>query len=406
MSNEESNNITSILIVDDLPENLIAIEAVLRKTNYRIDTAQSGKEAIEKILHNDYDCILLDVQMPGMDGFEVAEILGTNEETRNIPIIFITALSTDKHYVLRGYKTGAVEYLNKPLDSDILKIKVETFSQLHIQKKEIVRAHSETKRVNSILEDQSSEMNASIRYAKNIQNAIFPSEQSFYSIFPDSFIFYKPKDIVGGDFYWLSVTRGKVVLACADCTGHGVPGALMTMVGNNLLKQAVEAKQLLSPALILEDMKNGLQNTFHQNNLTGKINDGMEVCVCVFDFDNNIVEYSGARTPLLLMQDGIPVIIKPDSHGLSRETPTNAKYTNHSVTLKAGDCLYMYSDGYADQFGGPNKKRFMKKNLLKTLTAIANENMQIQKDNLEKIFDEWKGELSQVDDVLVIGIKI
>ena len=401
-----NNQTTTILIVDDRPENLFALEAVLRKENYIIEKAYSGKEAIEKVLKFDFDCILLDVQMPGMDGFEVAEILSSNDETKSIPIIFVTALSKEKEFMLKGYKTGAVEYLNKPLDPDILKIKVETFSQLHKQKKEIQRSHNETKRVNSVLEDFSIDMNASIRYAKNIQNAILPKEETFHSIFPDSFVYYKPKDIVGGDFYWLSVTRGKIIIACGDCTGHGVPGALMTMVGQNLLKQAVEVKQLATPADILADINKELKNTFHHNNLGGNIADGMEMGICCFDMSSNALVFSGARMPLLMIKDGMPVLVKGDSHGLSNHSPVETVFTNHEYQLTKNDCLYMFSDGYADQFGGNNDKRFTKKNLFQTLSFLMKENMETQKEKLSQVFDDWKGEQAQVDDVLVIGIRI
>lgn len=400
------NDCTAILIVDDRIENLIAIEAVLRKKNYRIERAFSGKEALEKIFEVDFDCILLDVQMPEMDGFEVAEILKRNEDTKNIPIVFMTALSTEKQNVIKGFNVGAVEYLHKPLDPDILKIKVETFSQLYKQKKELAKAHGATKKAITLLENHSNEVDASIRYAKNIQNTIFPTEETFKTNFPDSFVYHIPRDIVGGDFYWLSVTEEKTILACVDCTGHGIPGALLTMVGSNLLKQSVEVKKLLTPSLILNDMKQGLKSTFNQNNLSGRIGDGMEISICAFDFKTNTLEFSGAGRPLLIVNEGVSSIVFQESMGLSHDTPDDIEFTDYTFNLKKGDCVYMFSDGYADQFGGACCKRFMKKNLLNALSAMTHENMSIQRDKLRGIFEEWKGEESQVDDVLVIGIKI
>ncbi len=406
MNEETEQEITSVLIVDDLLENLIALEAVLQKSNYRIDKAISGKEAIEKILLFEYDCILLDVHMPGLDGFEVAEILGQNKLTKSIPIIFLTALVNEKQYMLKGYKIGVVEYLNKSIDSDILKIKVDTFSKLHKQKKEIIRSNEEAKKIHGILESHSSEMGASIRYAKNIQNAILPKEETFKYIFPDAFVIYQPKDIVGGDFYWVTIIRGKTIVVCADCTGHGVPGALMTMVGHNLVKQAVEVKQLLSPAAILEYINKALKSTFNHHNLNGRIADGMEVGICIFDFSTNILEYSGARIPLLITKNGLPALIKPDNFSISYDTPINKKFTDHQFELNKGDCIYMFTDGYADQFGGENDKRFMKKNLLNQIRSVIDEELVSQKTILLNVFDGWRGKTTQVDDVLVIGIKL
>ncbi|MCC6448689.1 MAG: response regulator, partial [Chitinophagaceae bacterium] len=383
-----------------------SIEAVLRKSNYRIERAISGEIAIEKISQINFDCILLDVQMPDMDGFEVAEIVKNNEDTQNIPVIFMTALSTEKKNIIKGFKVGAVEYMHKPLDPDILKIKVETFSQLYKQKKELAKAHGETKKAMTLLENHSNEVNASMRYAKNIQNTIFPSEETFKTIFPDSFVFHMPKDIVGGDFYWLSVTEEKTVLACVDCTGHGIPGALLTMVGGSLLKQSVEVKKLLTPSLILNDMRQGLKSTFNQNNLSGRIGDGMEISICVFDFKTNVLEFSGAGRPLLIVKKGVSSCVFQESIGLSHDTPDDITFVDYTFSLKKGDCVYLFSDGYADQFGGVSSKRFMKKKLLKTLSAMTHQNMLAQKDNLVNIFNDWKGEEPQVDDILVIGIKI
>ena len=238
------------------------------------------------------------------------------------------------------------------------------------------------------------------------QNAILPKEETFKYIFPDSFILYQPRDVVGGDFYWVTIMRGKIIVVCADCTGHGVPGALMTMVGHNLIKQAVEVKQLLSPAAILEDINKGLKGTFNHNNLSGSINDGMEVAVCIFDLTINSLEYAGARMALLIAKNGIPELVKPDSYGISHETPSHTKFTNHKLELNKGDCIYMFSDGFADQFGGSNDKRFTKKNLHNLFTYMMKDEMEIQKTKLIDAFDEWKGTSPQIDDVLVIGIKV
>lgn len=396
---------STILIVDDRIENLIAIEAVVRKENYNVIRALSGFEALEKVAQYEVDCILLDVQMPGIDGFEVAQKLKSMEDTRNIPIIFMTALNTDKKYILKGFESGAIEYMNKPLDQDILRAKINTHTQLHRQNKELAQAHDRMQLMNKMLEDQSKEINASIRYAKNIQNTIFPSFEKFKSGFPNSFIFNRPKDIVSGDFYWMSKIDRKVILACVDCTGHGVPGALMTMVASNLLKQAVDEKKIVSPSLILEDIRKGLQSTFNHQNQGARINDGMAIGVCIFDTENKVLEFSGAGSPLLLIKQGVSTVMSPQPFGISNETSPTIEYPNYSINIEQGDCIYLFTDGYADQFGGLDNKRFMKKNLLKTISELSKEDMILQQTIIENVFMEWKGEEDQVDDVLLIGIR-
>lgn len=402
---EVPTDILSILIVDDRVENLIAAEAVLKKRNYHIDRASSGIEAIEKALANDYDCILLDVQMPGMDGFEVAEILRKTEKTKDIPIIFLTALSTEKEFMMQGYKVGAVEYLSKPLDSDILKVKVETFAQISKQKKEIKKAQAELHKTNSSLQAYTNQITSSIRYAKNIQNAILPKDEIIKEIFPESFVFYKPCHIVGGDFYWFTIKNGKAIIACVDCTGHGVPGALMSMIGSNMLKNIVEEKNITNPANILDEMNRNLKTTFNHNNVGGKIVDGMEAAICVFDFTTETMEFSGARRPLMLVKAESHEIVKPDAFGISHDTPPHFKFTNHVVNLAKGDYIYMFTDGYTDQFGGDNGKRFMKSKFIELINSVREVDMKEQAFFVEQTFETWKGTNEQIDDVLVMGFK-
>lgn len=397
--------VVSVLIVDDRIENLIAAEAVLKRKNYRIDRALSGKEAIEKTLQNEYDVILLDVQMPEMDGFEVAEVLCANDNTKDIPIIFLTALSTEKEFMLKGYKTGAVEYLSKPLDSDILKVKVDTFAQINKQKKQIKKAQEELSKTNSSLQAYTNQVTSSIRYAKNIQNAILPKDEIIKEIFPQSFIFYKPCHIVGGDFYWFTIKSGKAVVACVDCTGHGVPGALMSMIGSNMLKNIVEEKNVTNPAAILNEMMRSLRTTFSHNNVNGKIVDGMEAAICSFDFSSGTLEFAGAKRPLMLVKRDCHEIIKPDTFSISHETPPHFKFTNHIVNLAQDDYIYMFTDGYTDQFGGEDGKRFMKSKFIDLINSVREIEMQEQAAFVEHTFDDWKGENEQVDDVLVMGFK-
>ncbi len=400
------NEMVSVLIVDDRIENLIAAEAVLKNRNYKIDRADSGYKAIQMVAINDYDCILLDVQMPEMDGFEVAEILSANEKTKDIPIIFLTALSTEKEFMMKGYKSGAVEYLSKPLDSDILKIKVETFAQINKQKKFIKNAQKELHKTNSSLEAYTSQVNSSIRYAKNIQNAILPSEEIIKRVFSESFVFYKPCHIVGGDFYWFTIKSGKALLACVDCTGHGVPGALMSMIGSNMLKNIVEEKNLTNPAAILDEMNRKLRTTFNHNNVGGIIVDGMEAAICSFDLDSKELQYAGAGRPLLVIRKDGHEVVKADNYGISHYTPPQHKFTNHVVNISEDDYIYMFTDGYTDQFGGEKGKRFMKSKFVDLINSVRVLEMKEQAAFIEKTFDAWKGDVDQVDDVLVMGFNL
>ncbi|HEU4718166.1 MAG TPA: SpoIIE family protein phosphatase [Bacteroidia bacterium] len=351
-----------------------------------------------------FDCIIADVFPSGkVTNADIATL--KNGLPPGVPVIFLFDTLPEKNIQASIYRSGCADIMAGPFDPAILAIKAETFARMHRQKKELHANLSEISRMNAMLREYRDEMDASIRYAKNIQDAILPKDQIIKAIFPQSFVFYRSKDIVGGDFYWLTVIRKKAVVACVDCTGHGIPGALMSMIGNNLLKQIVEGKQLTDPSAILEEMNRGIRTTFSHNNISGHIVDGMEAAICTFDFTNDVLECAGARRHVLLFRrDGFE-IIRPDPHGLGHGTTINPHFTTHTFSVSPGDSVYMFTDGYTDQFGGPDEKRFMKKNLISLIMDNLAEDMTAQSGIVAAAFDKWKGRQAQVDDVLVMGIR-
>ncbi|MFL5754011.1 MAG: PP2C family protein-serine/threonine phosphatase, partial [Bacteroidia bacterium] len=246
----------------------------------------------------------------------------------------------------------------------------------------------------------------SIKYAKRIQEAILPPDSLVKRILPNSFVLYKPKDIVSGDFYWVEKKNGKTMFAAIDCTGHGVPGAFMSIVGYNILKQAVNNNNFTTPSLILDALNEGVSETLHHGNEESQAKDGMDLSFCTIDYERSEIQYAGAFNPLYIIRNGEIIQTKADKFPigffLGKE---KQKFTNHTIPLQKGDCIYICTDGYADQFGGPNGKKFMANHFRDLLINVHRYPIDQQKEILDKTIEEWRGPLDQVDDILVIGLQ-
>lgn len=256
---------------------------------------------------------------------------------------------------------------------------------------------------------QKQEITDSINYARSIQRSLIPTEDVFNTHFIDSFVFFKPKDIVSGDFYWVYEKNNLIFYATGDCTGHGVPGGFMTMLGISYLDDIIEVKQVIDPAQILNLMRDKIISTLKQNGNFGENKDGMDVTVCCIDKANKELTYSSANNPLYLIRPSGKVkellVYKADKQpcGFYHDYKS---FNTHTVKLMEGDCIYTFSDGYPDQFGGPNGKKFMHKQFKETLTQNSHLRFSEQKLALSNIINAWKGDKDQVDDILVIGVKI
>lgn len=260
-------------------------------------------------------------------------------------------------------------------------------------------------RANRELEEKRREIQDSINYAKHIQRAILPKADDILSSL-QCFGLYKPKDVVSGDFYWFARNNGKVLIAAADCTGHGVPGAFMSMIGIDKLNHAVQEKQLCRPGEILSSLNKGIKQSLKQDEHDSVSRDGMDIALCCFDFSENKLEYAGANRPLILIRNGELTEIKPTKSAIGGWTDNETIFHNNELHLQKGDTIYIFTDGYADQMGGEKRKKIMTKKFKEMLMSIQHLEMGEQEKELDRVFNEWKGELEQVDDVLVIGIKV
>jgi ligand-binding sensor domain-containing protein/serine phosphatase RsbU (regulator of sigma subunit) len=285
----------------------------------------------------------------------------------------------------------------------------ERTSELREEKEKVEVINKEISAQKTIIETKNRDITDSIQYAKNIQEAILPQLDVISQEFPQSFILYMPKDIVSGDFYWFAKRKNKRFIATADCTGHGVPGAFMSIIGNTILNEIVTEKEILEPGEILDELHTGIKNALKQSNDEGERRDGMDIALCAMEGDSNILEYAGANRPLWIFRGGNKdqmEVIKPNKFPIGGlEMEDKRQFTNNRIELGKGDMMYLSSDGYADQFGGHAGKKMMVKNFQKLLTEILHLPLPEQKEILRKHFIDWKGDQEQVDDVLVIGFR-
>ncbi|MGZ4059169.1 MAG: tetratricopeptide repeat protein [Bacteroidia bacterium] len=275
---------------------------------------------------------------------------------------------------------------------------------------------------NNLLEEQNKNIVDSIKYAKHIQEAILPPNEILKELLPENFIVYKPKDIVSGDFYWVKEKDEKIYIAVVDCTGHGVPGAFMSIVGRNGLTEALN--NLIDPtaAGILDFLNDYVNDTLNQTIEHSTIRDGMDIALCVIDKKNKSVQYAGANNPLWIIRsapisgeeektpygnDKRGVEYKPDKQPIGNFIgDVSVPFSYKDIQFNKGDIFYLFTDGFADQFGGEKGKKFKYRQLYEKLLAIHQESMESQKCILDKIFDDWKGNLEQIDDVCIIGLRL
>ncbi|MDA3954601.1 MAG: PAS domain S-box protein [Bacteroidales bacterium] len=254
------------------------------------------------------------------------------------------------------------------------------------------------------IEEQKKSITDSIQYAKRIQNAILPNHKIMDKYFADHFIYFKPRDIVSGDFYWMTEKNNKLVLVAADSTGHGVPGAFMSMLGISFLNEIVNKHSSLKASTILKELRKLVKSTLAQSGKS--TSDGMDIALVVVDKEKMQINYAGAYNPLYIVRNKELLITKADRMPIGSYVTDDKSFTNHEIDIKKGDSLFIFSDGYADQFGGKTNTKFSTKELKKLLTEISDLNAQEQLDILDQKFLEWKGNYKQIDDVLIIGAKI
>jgi ligand-binding sensor domain-containing protein/serine phosphatase RsbU (regulator of sigma subunit) len=291
----------------------------------------------------------------------------------------------------------------------LLLIRIRTRNLMRIN-----REYKEKERIARKIELQKEELSIknknitdSINYARRIQLAMMPSAKNFKALFPDSFILHMPKDIVSGDFYWVNKVTDKIFFSAVDCTGHGVPGAFMSIIGVELFRRITEIEKIYTPAEVLNSLSKHFDRVFGDVDEM-KLRDGMDLAFCSLNDDQTLLEYAGAFNPLYIIRDNSIIEIKGDrnSVGVYQEEEETRVFNNHVLPIQDQDLIYIFTDGFADQFGGPEEKKYKYRRFRHLLLALHQLPMNKQEELLKKSILEWKGNLDQVDDILVMGIRI
>jgi CheY-like chemotaxis protein len=390
----ENNSKQRILIVDDTPENIHILSESLKGFVKYI--ALNGEKAIKLATEKIPDLILLDIIMPGMNGFEVCEKLKSDDRTKEIPIIF---LSSESHSdsIVRGFEAGAADYVTKPFNAKELTTRVKTQIELKISRTINKNYLKEIENKNKLILD-------SIQYAKLIQQAILPSVDAIENYVSDSFILYLPKDIVSGDFYWARKIDNKLILVEADSTGHGVPGAFMSMLGMAFLNEIIGKDLLTTPAFILNKLRTKVIESLNQGK-SNILRDGIDMAILCIDLNTLEAEFAGANSPMYLVRNNELKKIKCNRMPVAISDRMDS-FEDIKIQLVKGDKIYMFSDGYTDQFGGPKHKKFKHKAFRQLILENCNKNMAEQKTVYHEAIKAWRGTNEQVDDILVLGVKI
>ncbi len=320
---------------------------------------------------------------------ERAEVAGNNE---------ITTLSQKFNVMIEQ-----LEELYTDLDK---KVKERT-AQVVAQKEEIETQRDELEKHRDQLAEQQKHIMDSITYAKRLQTAILPTHEYINDLFPEHFIVFHPKDVVSGDIYWFNQLNGKRYFSAIDCTGHGVPGAMVSMVGHNWLEYAVKDLKLERPVDILGALNEGVTSTFKEKDEDGAVKDGMDLALCCVDYKAMKLQFAGAYNPAIIVRNGELIQLKGDKcpiGAFSRRAV--AGFTHQEIDIEKGDMVYVFSDGYADQFGGDDGRKFLIANFKKLLVDVHTLPVEKQKDVLEQTFFEWMKYENQLDDILVVGVRI
>lgn len=312
-----------------------------------------------------------------------------------------------------------IENTNEELEVALKEISNKN-KQLEQKNEEIESQKDEIIAQKNIIESRNRDITDSINYAQRIQSALFQSEQYIKTYVKDAFVFYQPKEIIGGDLYWFEEFPSKkymklsgkehdkkFIIAAIDCTGHGVPGALMSIVARDLLDKAINEKGYTVPAEIINDMHHGIIHTLRKGTEIGQISDGMDMTLCTIDRKSLMLQFAGAINPIIIIRNGQIVEIRGNRFSVGTYLKEKTlEFTNHEYQLEKGDAIYLFTDGYSDQFGGDDLKKFKYKNFKTLLLEIVDKPFTIQRKILVERFNKWKNNVEQIDDVLVIGLKI
>jgi len=410
----DTNPIYSILYIDQDEQNLIDFRSAFGQ-DYFIHTAASGKTGLEIMEQRTIQLAITDQRMTDMTGIEFLEEILTHYP--DCMRMIMTEI-TEKDTIIQAINRGNIyRYVAKPWNREDLLLSIDSAMEVYnlkIQNKNLIDYLEDAKRNleqkvierTREIEQQRMNMTDSIQYASRIQKALMLPSEELERLIPSHFILNKPKDIVSGDYFWVANKSDRLIFAVADCTGHGVPGAFMSILGINFLDGIVDNLDRPRANEILNELRKQIIKALGQTGQKDEAKEGMEMALCVVDFKHRIVQFSGAFRPMYLISGGELSVINGDRMPIGIYEEEKASFSNQEVPFKENDMIYLFTDGYVDQIGGLERKTFKSVRFKKLLREISQKALQEQKSILREEHEIWRAGQEQIDDILILGVRL
>ena len=409
-----SNPIYSILYIDGSVKNLKSFKADFCR-DYHIYTATSGRAGMEIMEQKIIQLVITDQRIPDISGIDFLEkILVDFPDCMRM----IMTGGGDEEAIIEAFNRGNIyRYVAKPWNQEELKMSIDSAMEVYnlkIQNRDLINSLEDAKRNlerkvmerTREIERQKANITRSLLYASRIQNALMVPAEQLDQILPPYFILNKPKDIVSGDFYWVSREGDRLIMAVADCTGHGVPGAFMSVLGISLLHEIVRNLQELRPGDILNELREQTIRALGQTGKRDEAREGMEMAICAVDFKRRMLQFSGAFRPMYLFRRGELNVIHGDRMPIGIYGEERASFSTSEISFEEKDMIYLFTDGYVDQIGGLDRKTFKTGRFKRLLREICQKPLAEQKSILREEVEIWRAGQEQIDDILILGVEL
>ena len=384
----------TILVVDDDPLNMEMISIILKQKSYNFLYASNGDEGVSIARKQLPDAIIMDWEMPGLNGLDAVKLLKKESLTKDIPVIIATGKMTSPDDLARALDAGAIDYVRKPIVATELNARLNSALELS--------------RSYNLIKAQNRSVRYSLNYAREIQKALLPPKAEISDHFSQGFVISKPKELLSGDLYWVTHSKddSKVFIFLCD-PGPSITGALLSTMINVLLHRILDEKGFMHPEKVLEELNQHLLEEFSDEEIRDR--EGVKISACLFDLKSNKLEFAGAKLSLIVFHNGEMNEIKGDrkfAGGYQKEE--NQSYSSHAVDLHKGDTIYMFSNGFMNQLGGPEDKKYSSKGVRELLQKINESSFDTHQSQIEEEFIHWldAGNEAQDDDITVIAVKI
>ncbi len=409
-----TNPIYSILYIDEAEQNLISFKSSFSE-DYHIYTASSGLAGLEIMEQTTIQLVITDQRIPDMSGIEFLEksLILYPDCMR-----MIMTGTSDKENIIEAINKGNIfRFVTKPWSREDLKLLIDSAMEVYnlkIQNRDLINYLEDAKenleqkvmeRTRKI-EQQRMDITDSIHYASRIQKALMLPSEKLNKLMSSHFVLNKPKDIVSGDYYWVSNKNDRLIIAVADCTGHGVPGAFMSILGINFLNEIVNNSDTPRANDILNELRERIIEALGQTGQRDEAREGMEMALCLVDFKHSMIQFSGAFRPMYLISEGELNVINGDRMPIGIYEEEKVSFSNKEVPFKENDIIYLFTDGYVDQIGGLERKTFKSVRFKKLLKEISHKPLEEQKSILREEHEIWRAGQEQIDDILILGVEL